>query len=350
MKIQYTFLLFWFGLLSLSAQNELYVSPTFEQGNDKYSDLQAAVDAATSGDIIYIYPGGYAGTITVNKSLSLIGRGYRIAENYPAANTSLSDARIATLVLEEDADNSLVQGMKIDRLKILGADDCLVARNYLEGLLIMNATSATVRQNYLLGESKVSTGDIGCSNSYSRPIVTSNNGDLIIKNNILKGFSYIILWEDRDCAGAYTANIDFQHNYSQGRIFFPPTSIYVANNQIATLSSSTFYLSIYDQYGVIKNNVGKTNIIMPSGNNNISSWNSEFSQSGNSFDAQYQLLPTAESKNYATDGGDVGPFGGTNPYKLSGVTALPFIYQLNVPDEATTGGGMPVSVKVKTGN
>ena len=357
MKIQYTFLLFWFGLLSLSAQNELYVSPTFEQGNDKYSDLQAAVDAAVSGDIIYIYPGGYMGTVTVNKSLSLIGRGYRIVENYPDANTSLTDARIEDLRLEEDADDSFIQGLKIDQLRIMGADDCLVSRNFLGGLLIINATIATIKQNYLSGESPFSESDALCTTSgLTIPIITSNVGSLSIKNNVLKSESHII-WRDRDCAGGFTNNIDFQFNYAGGRIIFPPTSIYVANNQLVRPNGSgVFDLSSSNQYGVVTNNVGNdSGVYFPSNTNNYngfvnnSNWNEEFIMTG-SFDAKYQLTPNAQSKNYATDGGDVGPFGGTNPYKLSGVTALPFIYQLNVPDEATTGGGMPVSVKVKTGN
>lgn len=56
---------------------------------EQYSTIQAAVDAASSGDVIDIAPGTYRETITIDRSITLRGRVYDAAN--PRRNTTIVD-------------------------------------------------------------------------------------------------------------------------------------------------------------------------------------------------------------------------------------------------------------------
>jgi hypothetical protein len=56
---------------------------------EDYSTIQAAVDAASSGDVIDIAPGTYRETITIDRSVTVRGRLYDVAD--PRRNTTIVD-------------------------------------------------------------------------------------------------------------------------------------------------------------------------------------------------------------------------------------------------------------------
>ena len=47
---------------------------------------------------------------------------------------------------------------------------------------------------------------------------------------------------------------------------------------------------------------------------------------------------------------DCGAFGGPNTYKLSGIPAIPSIYELQVPPSATTTTDMLINMKSRSNN
>ena len=56
---------------------------------EDYSSIQAAVDAASSGDVIDIAPGTYRETITIDRSITVRGRVFDAAN--PRGNTTILD-------------------------------------------------------------------------------------------------------------------------------------------------------------------------------------------------------------------------------------------------------------------
>ena len=350
MKIKITILLTWFVLTSGITQDTLFVNPGFQpNGVTTFATLQEAIDAASSSDVLYVYPGGYSGVTTVNKTLHLIGRGYEIAENYP--NTYVNNASVYQLDINSNGANSIVEGITVRNLRIQAADNCLISRNKIETAIIYDCSNVVLSSNYI-GNSNITnpTSNIpGCTTSTSRAtIITSGVGNLLIINNIIRrSTNEIWTWRDSQCGDfGYSSHVVFRSNYTDGRVIFPLTSFVAEDNQLKYAND----LSLYVPYGLIRRNVWVSRSL-PSNNLQLSSLDF-IAQFGNStsFDGQYQLLPNAPSKGYASDGGDVGPFGGPMPYKLSGVTALPFIYQLQVPDAVPAGNGVQVTVKVKTEN
>lgn len=68
-----------------------------------------------------------------------------------------------------------------------------------------------------------------------------------------------------------------------------------------------------------------------------------------STDAKWQLKAGSPAIGAGTGGEDCGAFGGVTPYVLSGIPALPHIYDATIPSTASSQEGLPVTIKVKSG-
>ncbi len=64
-------------------------------------------------------------------------------------------------------------------------------------------------------------------------------------------------------------------------------------------------------------------------------------------DGKYQLKPGSPAIGAGTAGGDIGAFSGANPYKLSGVPAIPRLTHLIVPPTATSTSGLRFEVEAQ---
>ena len=67
-----------------------------------------------------------------------------------------------------------------------------------------------------------------------------------------------------------------------------------------------------------------------------------------STDGKWQLKPNSPAKGTASDGGDPGMFGGSEPYVLSGMTEIPAIYYFQAPTEGNIQNNLPIHIKVKS--
>ena len=149
------------------------------------------------------------------------------------------------------------------------------------------------------------------------------------------------------------------------------TILYLRNNLFGSLSESSS-TSVAADNNIFLNSVspypGSTyrNNIFPSsvpsnlngsgnlGNVTLSTVMPAYQNSSASFDGRYKLAltppptggPTNPALNAGTDGTHIGPFGGPNPYILSGVPPLPSIDELSVPSFAAPGSTLTIRVKV----
>jgi hypothetical protein len=58
------------------------------------------------------------------------------------------------------------------------------------------------------------------------------------------------------------------------------------------------------------------------------------------------LSENSPAKGAGSNGTDIGPFGGPDPYRLSGLPNLPNIYELS-SGGLVTGDELPVQIKIK---
>jgi hypothetical protein len=66
-----------------------------------------------------------------------------------------------------------------------------------------------------------------------------------------------------------------------------------------------------------------------------------------STDGKWQIKAGSVYKNAGSDGTDPGPFGGSNPYVLSGVPPIPVIYEISTTGYGSQADGLPVTIKVR---
>jgi len=62
------------------------------------------------------------------------------------------------------------------------------------------------------------------------------------------------------------------------------------------------------------------------------------------------MQPNGAAAGYAIDKTDCGAFGGTTPYVLSGIPAIPNIYFLQLTPNATQAGGLKMTIRAKANN
>lgn len=92
--------------------------------------------------------------------------------------------------------------------------------------------------------------------------------------------------------------------------------------------------------------IGKT--MFPEGNGNSGDFAyEEVFRGGSSTDTQYQLKEDSPALRAGTGGVDVGMFGGSSPYVISGLPALPRITDLRVPTIVPDSTGLVFEVDVE---
>ena len=185
----------------------------------------------------------------------------------------------------------------------------------LNNILINGNYSVTLNDNY---------------NSY---VVTN----LLISNNYIKGLDY---------GGNVSATLDNNifHDITGNAL---KISNSVLKNNILYNYSGAFQFtncSFYNNLDTLSN--------VPVGNGNLRavSMSTVFvGGAGTSTDGQWVLSENSPAKGAGVEGIDCGIFGGSNPYKLSGLPAIPSIYFLNVP-ASSNGNNLQVTVSIKSNN
>lgn len=361
MKNIILFLLFSFFSFEAGTQTILKVSQTPGEGD--FTELQSAINSATPGSILMIYPGSYSGNVTLDKQLKLIGTGYEFVTNYPEIQTFINPSYIGgELTLSgPDANNSIIKGLEIHTLNIQSATNVIIENALVKRGTISNGVNIYFKKCYIGGA--FYTG-VSSSNSNIR---FEGNNYLYFKNTLFNdpfyysgnnetSLFFCLTGKDGNSGYLELDNCIFKNNIRIAG--YGPTS----NNY----SNTTF---------VLKNSIGITGLGFPVlinnsapsfilnnffevgnswGGNNIGNINPVDyfvgypTQDSYTFDNRYQLKSTAPAKNAASHGGDCGIYGGDEPYKPGGLPDIPLIYELNVPPNA--GGNVNINIKVRSEN
>ncbi len=126
---------------SIANSATLCVNPGGTEGCS--SSIQTAVNLATAGDTINIAAGTYAGNISLNKRVSLIGAG---SGNDPAANTIVTQASNPVFRLSASgnspADPILIKNLRINPILVAGfyVDNAAIAYIKLDNVFVYGTT------------------------------------------------------------------------------------------------------------------------------------------------------------------------------------------------------------------
>ena len=297
-----------------------------------FTTLQAAHDAATAGDIIYLEPSGISyGDLDATKPLTIIGNGFFHGEQPTPLVVDPRATTVGIVFLRPTAAGTRVTGLTITGRLGCSANNCIVERNRIlgNGLNIgtddfATGTSATItnglfRQNYI--EAPLSFRGSGS---------TTISGVLVGNNFILNGLNV--------ASGPFT-NLNsalIANNIIGDRAGNSGASLNIDNcvvkNNIITSVGGTFAV----RANASNNNIGTgTQFGTANGNQQNVALASIFG-AGTGSESQFQIAAAGPADNTGESGVDVGMFGGTTPYVLAGVPSIPTIFQYSQSVSGTT--------------
>ena len=331
-------------------------------GSNIYSTLQAAIDAASAGDVIHVVPSASTsgspvsyGDVTVSKQLTILGNGINPDKDLP----EISLAGRITLLRDASGDPSgtVISGMKLSYVDFSGSST-------------LQVSNVEIKKCHL----RV------CSD----PIDLSKGDNVIIRNCVL----------ETTCSGfqrAINANYTENTNITISNNVFVENSVYVRNGTVAnnlflhfltstgvainSTTNSTINNNIFYGPAPATTNVGSSaynhnlsfsphdpgsgnNVMPPPGSGSNTGVNNINDQdpllagvpSGGTnawaFNYDLSLQSGSPGKNAGTDSNDIGVFGGTYPWDLT--PAIPIIRKLNTSAVVPQGTNLSVTVEAKS--
>lgn len=291
--------------------------------NANYSTLLAAYTASITGDTLYLEGSGipYVPPDTIKKKLIIIGPGYFLPEN-DSTQAFKTPASIYSITFGKGSDGSVLTGMNITYALCLDASNLTIARNNVVTYLflynyyrIMN--NIIIKQNYL--------------NSFTQASNVKTASNVFILNNIINTL---------DLENANSTYICMNNVIL--------SSVYIWNSEFYNNILNYLYLAINGGNNNIYNNIFAASGTNANGNKYNISMSTVFVGTPNSTDGQYRLKPACPASGAGYNGVDCGAFGNSDPYILSGIPALPHIFDAKVENTGSTNTGLPVHLKAKS--
>lgn len=307
-------------------------------GVNVYQNLQAAHDAASDDDIIYVEPsnGFYTG-FTCNKRLTIIGNGW--ADSYgnitPNPPTNTLSSYIGTVIVNDGSQNSKFLGLTFHEgnnrvnAPYISFERC---RFLYGGWAIEFGSSSGIvfGNNAIFKNCRMSYGfnvpnstnplgpGIGCiiRNCISNASLSSGLRNAVITNNICSAIG--------DPKNSSITNNISTHPSAQA-VSDPTNSNSVSNN-----------LSVYSDG-------------LPVGNGNVNGADLSTiflssSPNGNTPDNEYQLAANSPAISIGVGGINAGVFAGNTPYIISGLPPIPII--TNFTTSGVGNNSVPLQVRV----
>lgn len=313
--------------------------------NADFATFEAAHDAASPGDTIYVEGNGeesHYGLVTISKKLIVIGPGYFLNENDSTqANTAY--ARFRAITIDPGAEGTEIYGLQMYYNGagymgiIINASNVVIARNYFQGdrdrivfgayninnIAILQNYAYDIRGTYLFGANNV----LIANNFVITTVSLTDLSSGVIINNVVK-------------SSIFAENSQIKNNIIYANTNnYPFGSSYGANNYIA-----------YNLVSGLLHSAGNP----PPGPGNVANVDMDlvFVDFGayDRFDNDWQLKAGSPAIGAGENGIDCGMFGGPSPYVLSGLAPIPHIYEAIVPISGSTSTGLPVTIKIKSQN
>lgn len=325
MKNQFTSLVFLMLLLvsgiNLSAKKWRVNNNTGVNAN--YTTLTDAVSAASAGDTIYLECSitTYASPDSIKKKLTIIGPGYFLTEN-DTTQACKQGASVDNITFGKGSEGSLLTGITVNNTIYINTSNIIIARNYVANEIVLDNTNSpisniVIKQNYIAAYiaqnagTNIATNVLIYNNIVNTIGIGNTSSTFICMNNAIFGSAQIYNAE-------YFNNICYYEiagslNYSHNNIFGVDGTN--SNGNQYNIDLSTVYVGL------------------PS-----------------STDGQYKLKPGSPAIKAGTDNVDCGAFGNIDPYVLSGLPAVPHIFNAIIGGSGSSNSGLPVHIKAKSQN
>jgi hypothetical protein len=331
-----TILIFCFSWLALNATSwRVNNNPAI---NADYATFEAAVAGASAGDTLYMEGSTFTyGIGVLTKPLVLIGPGYYLTENDSTQATNL-EANFVSFTVDSTASGSKIYGCEFDDNVKINGSYVVFARNWVYGPSIYGTGIKLANDNDVINCTIIQNFFSNISSRYNSYDPTPHN--TLIANNIIAGAMDF----------KRGATISIINNVIRGNV-----DVYnsIIKNNIQHYEGGNGFMEN-------ENNIFEYNLTshstMPDGIGNQTNIDMnqvfvDFDGSlGYSTDGKWQLKEGSPAIGAGEGGVDCGAFQNPTPYVLSGLPAVPHIFEATVPSAGSNQSGLPVTIKVKAQN
>ncbi|GAB4418153.1 MAG: hypothetical protein OHK0039_29280 [Bacteroidia bacterium] len=327
------------GSLAALAQNILTVDNN-PLTAAQYTDLQAAVDAASPGDFIYIYPSEtqYATTLTLDKEVHLRG-----VSHFPGQVNAIGDLNLVDdPTSPDDASNASVSGLWINRIRTLsGTQNNIRIANcrlavvgeispsgppqgngwIIEGCVLINASGPLAPISAPGGLNWVIHHNIIQRTTNSALIQNLSSTALVFNNLFIMDFATMV----NNAPNVHFQNCMFWYTGNSGTFF------YTASSGVSFTNCLT-YAPVAGSFAALpgSNNLDNVNPLFVS----VSSAAPQFSYSHD-----YRLAPGSPAIGAGTNGDDIGIYDGNYDFLQRGYAAdLPYVRDFIILNPAISIG------------
>lgn len=304
-----------------------------------FTSAQAAHNSASVAvnDTLYFNGSGTSyGALTMTKRLYVFGPGFFLTQN-PQTQAAPDGAYLDQLRVDPSAAGSIITGMTMYRV-FLFASNTLFKRNY-----VASSTHAVV---------------IGDAGNFVGSFTPSNV--LCVQNYVSTSGGNRALWVFGGCSNIivtnnllYSGNVGWPAVVASSSMIFSNNILY---GDVTTTSTDVTNCYMYGGNGVGGGSNSYHNNIcngtqFPAGNGNIQNQPiSDVCVNSGSPDATFMLKTGSPAIGAGVGGVDIGMFGGSDPYVLSGMPAIPAIWSITAPSSGSGASGLNVNIKAKSHN
>jgi S-layer protein (TIGR01567 family) len=308
----------------LSTPRELYKTWTVDDsGGADFTSIQVAIDAATSGDAIYVYAGTYVENVDVNKQLTLEGEGADVV----TVTNHTSDSPVFNVT----ADYVNISGFTVTGatgwgagIYLGGVEHCNISSNNVlincEGIYLYHSDNNTIIDNN-------ASSSIGCGSGI---LLRSSDSNCIINNNASNN-EYPGIYLDASGSNTITGNTLINNtacNYTYGglELYFSSSSNTITNNTIIDNVGNGIRIWDSSNSNTLTNNVIESNnhygVHLSSSSNNLVFHNNLVNNSNNAYDSNPANNdwhhPVLLEGNYWSDYTGVDDGNGTGKHGIAG--------------------------------
>ena len=315
-----------------------------------YATPALAVAACAVGDSLYVYGSGWS--IDVTKRLVIIGTGYYYAPNTPSNtnfNANLQNYNAytgAAIQLFDGSSSSIITGIVgyvyCNASHINPINNVRISNCYWNGAPIMYK-AGMIYDGWEISKCMIISGSIGLGASG-----TSKVTNFKFLNNILQ--SAELSFTNVPGQTGIIENCSFYSYYAyqnnlNGANLLIQNCIYVSP-QLINYNNTVFNNCVFD-YNPSPGIVGSSNITSAIQSNIFVGLPTQGTASN---DGRWALKAGSPALGAGVAGIDCGAFGGVNPYKLSGIPAIPAFIKLTAPGTAANTNPYTLTFSVKANN
>ena len=362
-----------FLVLSLGAARSLlqatclHVTGRLDVAQNQYPTFLMAVQTSSPGDSILVEVGVSTNVpVTISHSLQIFGVGYERHRNFPYAYTGAYESTIGELTIACASCDVYISGVSLPYgLTITGGQSVIVESCKVSSIFVYGLENLAIVKSLIYSWRAIYSNwssACGCTISQHASLLVHNTSTVSCSNNILSAqgpsgagasFKTISLipqssqtWATPMPRTAPGSGL-YSHNYFARDVEFTANTI--ASNNIF---GGTQGYAIAN--GTSSHNVGRAGCSSncAPGYVQVPALDSIFVLRQNlpavSSDNIFQLRPNSVAAGAGIGGVDPGPFGGSDPYRLSGLPPIPYVEPYALDLEVSNQ--VPLPVHIKAGN